>query len=162
MKRSFVFAALCVMIGSTTALAACSSGDGSGNGAPVNYSPFGQIPGQNSYSAPQVSSGTNSVADPANNTGSYSQFIGTWVHEYEYFGSVYKTTLIISSGGTAAYYNEEAELGNFSGSWAPDANGYIKMTRSDGVVSYLYADTSRLTEYTVEDGQTYTAEYYRQ
>ena len=103
---------------------------------------------------------TPGTATPGTTTNSSNSFVGNWVHTYEYFGNTYRTTLVIDSSGSAMYYNEEAELGNFSGSWSTNGNTLV-INRSDGVVSQCVVNGNILTEYSTEDGQTYTAEYQR-
>ncbi len=89
-----------------------------------------------------------------------SAFVGSWVHTYEYMGNTYRTTLVIKSDGSAVYYNEETELGNFSAVWQYSGSG-ITLQRSDGVNSAAVIQNGVLTEQTFENGETYVAEYNR-
>ncbi len=91
---------------------------------------------------------------------SSSPYVGTWVHTYEYFGTNYHTTLVINADGTAVFYNEEAELGNFSASWQ-DTGTSLSLQRSDGVQSVCTVAGNILTEQSYENGSVYTAEYVR-
>lgn len=93
---------------------------------------------------------------PANS----SAYTGTWNHTYEYFGAQYHTTLVINGDGSAAYYNDDASLGNFSASWYDTGSGIV-ISRSDGVQSSAVIENGMLIETTYEDGNYYQAEYTR-
>ena len=153
MRKVIVFIVLCM----TLLLAGCSGSSGGGisptpdfighNGPPA----FQDNPTQQSYN----------TAPAANNPG--SSFVGTWVHSYEYFDMTYRTTLVINPDGSAVYYNEEAELGNYNASWSSADGGMsITIRRSDGVISTCRVQGSVLTEITEEYGAYYQADYQRQ
>ncbi len=114
--------------------------------APAPQTPVPSVP---ETPVPQTPNGSDAAA-----------FVGTWVHTYEYFGNVYRTTLVIDANGTAAYYNEETELGNFTASWQL-INGSLAVNRSDGVSSTLTLSGTSLIETTYENGDAYQAEYFR-
>ena len=120
----------------------------------LQQSPAPQSPTQPSQQVP---------AAPAPQTpadGIISQYLGTWVHTYEYFDTTYRTTLVIDQNGTAVYYNEEAELGNFSATWQQNGSS-LYVVRSDGTSSTLTLNGTTLIETSYEDGYTYQAEYTR-
>lgn len=117
------------------------------------------IPQTPTVPQPQETPQTPTAPQPQDGSPAAS-FIGTWVHTYEYFDVTYHTTLVIDQNGTAAYYNEEAELGNFTATWQLSGNS-LYVSRSDGVQSVLTINGSTLTETGYEDGQAYEAEYYR-
>lgn len=126
-------------------LCICSGCSGSG----------GTSAGTNTF-LPGTNGGTAPAQTPAASTG----YTGTWVHTYEYFDTQYKTTLIISPEGTAAFYNDDAGLGNFTATWQDTGSGII-IYRSDGVQSQAVLSGGTLIETTYENGAAYQAEYYR-
>ena len=67
---------------------------------------------------------------------------------------------VINADGSAVYYNEEAELGNFNASWQYSGDG-IALQRSDGVTATARMQGGVLVEQSVENGVSYTAEYQR-
>lgn len=137
-----------------SALTMLFSGCSSSGGATV---PAANLPtGTQQYAGMQQYPDTQQV--PAVNAS--SQFVGTWVHTYQYFDQTYRTTLVISANGTAVYYNEEAALGNFNATWQ-ESNGQASVRRSDGLSSTLTVSGNVLTEQSYENGEVYTAEYYR-
>ena len=89
-----------------------------------------------------------------------SAYTGTWYHTYEYFDNQYHTTLVLNVDGSAAYYNDDTSLGNFSGTWYDTGSG-ISISRSDGVQSTAVIQNGVLIETTYEDGNYYQAEYTR-
>ncbi len=156
MKRKFLsailFPALCITM---MISAGCSGSSGSSGGGAV-IGPNGQ-PIFTGNSTPAASTTAPTQNNPA------AGFVGTWVHTYDYFGSTYRTTLVLGNDGSAMYYNEEAELGNFSGYWGTSDGGMtITINRSDGIVSTCRIQGATLIETTNEGGYTYEAEYQRQ
>lgn len=134
MKKRFVM--LAAVFGLTIAFMAsgCSSSGGSGSGSNTGISGL-------------------TAQEPISD----SPYVGTWIHEYEYFDQPYRTTLIISSGGTAAYYNEDTELGNYTASWQDNGDS-ITIWRSDGSVMTAYISDGTLIE---QDESGAVSEYYK-
>ena len=133
--------------------AGCSGGAPSQQG--VQGGVFAQ-PGLQDGPVQQGGNGQTSQTQPALS----NPFAGNWVHIYEYLGNTYRTTLVIDPGGTAVYYNEEAELGNFSASWYANGSG-ISISRSDGVTSECRIEGNTLIEVSMENGNYYEAQYQR-
>lgn len=133
----------------------CSGSNGNtGGAAAVLPGAAGQT---GSVTAPSTAVVPTEQPTPANGN---SAFVGSWVHTYEYFDMTYHTTLVIQADGSAVYYNEEAELGNFSASWQYSGEG-IYLQRSDGVTATAVLQNGMLIEQSVENGTAYTAEYQR-
>ena len=138
--------------------AGCSGGtQQNNNDSGVFAVPF--LPGSVQSSAVQEPGGTQLSGGIQTPTAS-SGYVGTWQHTYEYFDTQYHTTLVIDGNGTAAFYNDDAELGNFSASWYDTGSG-ISISRSDGVQSTAVIENGVLIETTYENGSYYQAEYYR-
>lgn len=154
------------MVSAALLLPGCAgSGGGTDTGTAQGINPL--FPIQQSAlqqdTTPQTPAQQNPVpqtpaTQAADNVSAY--YIGTWVHTYEYFDVTYRTTLVIDANGTAVYYNDEAELGNFSATWQLNGSS-LYVSRSDGIQSTLTLNGSTLIETSYEDGQTYQAEYYR-
>ena len=131
--------------------AGCSGGSTDGSAGGVFLMPG--VPAGTQTTVGQDSGGTQT---PTVSSG----YAGTWQHTYEYFDTQYHTTLVINDNGTAAYYNDDTALGNFSATWYDTGNG-ISISRSDGVQSTAVIQNGMLIETSYEDGNYYQAEYYR-
>ncbi|MBQ3887878.1 MAG: hypothetical protein II735_07890 [Clostridia bacterium] len=135
----------------------CSNGSGDASAfLPGAAGQTGNDTLSNGASYPMSAASVPSMAPTTNGAG----YIGSWVHTYEYFDNTYRTTLVINADGSAVYYNEEAELGNFNASWQYSGDG-IALQRSDGVTATARMQGGVLVEQSVENGVSYTAEYQR-
>lgn len=138
MKKRFVIIAAALSISAVFLSAGCSSSGGSGS------------------SGSGLDIGVSGIKEL--DIASDSPYVGTWIDEYEYFDETYRTTLVISANGTAAYYNEEAELGNFSATWKDNGDS-ITILRSDGSKMTAYISDGVLIE---QDDTGAVSEYYKE
>ena len=136
----------------------CAVGCSNGSGDASAFLPGAA--GQTSGGAVSNNSSYPAAVQPSVTPADTVGYIGSWGHTYEYFDNTYRTTLVINADGSAVYYNEEAELGNFNASWQYSGDG-IALQRSDGVTATARMQGGVLVEQSVENGVSYTAEYQR-